>query len=153
MFELVLHQPEIPQNTGNLIRLCANTGCRLHLVRPLGFRIDDKQLRRAGLDYHELAMLRIHESYAHWRAEFPQARVWAFSTRGLRRHGEADFRGGDALLFGSESRGLPREVLEPLPPEQVLRIPMRAASRSLNLANAAAIAVYEAWRQNGYAGA
>lgn len=152
MFQLVLLAPEIPANTGNLIRLCANTGCRLHLVRPLGFAWDDRRLRRAGLDYHEWAEVQLHDDLAACRAALGEHRLYAFSTRGTQRHDSAAFRPGDALLFGSETRGLPATVLAELPAEQVLRLPMRPGSRSLNLANSAAVVVYEAWRQQGFAG-
>ncbi|MGB0954824.1 MAG: tRNA (cytidine(34)-2'-O)-methyltransferase [Panacagrimonas sp.] len=150
MFHIVLHEPQIPPNTGNLIRLAANTGCRLHLIRPLGFHADDRSLRRAGLDYHELACLQIHDDLDAWRETFPDARLWAFSTRAKRCYSDVRFGPGDALMFGSETSGLPADLLASLPPEQCLRIPMLADSRSLNLANSAAIAVYEAWRQNDF---
>ena len=152
MFHLVLHQPEIPPNTGNLIRLAANTGVTLHLVHPLGFYLRDKELQRAGLDYHEWSRVQEHIDFAALRLALPAARIWAFSTRAMRCYAEADFRPGDALLFGSESRGLPAELLGSIPELQRLRLPMQPGSRSLNLANAAAIAVYEAWRQNGFGG-
>jgi tRNA (cytidine/uridine-2'-O-)-methyltransferase len=151
MFDLVLHEPEIPPNTGNLIRLCANSGCRLHLIEPLGFRLEDRELRRAGLDYHEYASVRVHENFEAWRAAFPQTRLWAFSTRATRLYTEAGFQPGDALLFGCETRGLPQALLDSVPADQRLRLPMRPNNRSLNLSNAAAVAVYEAWRQNGFA--
>lgn len=153
MIHLALFQPEIPPNTGNIIRLCANTGATLHLVRPYGFQLDEASVRRAGLDYRELADLREHDSLDALRAALPQARCWAFSTRGTRGYAEADYAHGDLLLFGPETRGLPDAVLAALPPERRLRLPMRAGSRSLNLSNAAAVAVYEAWRQLGFAGA
>ena len=153
MFHVVLYQPEIPPNTGNIIRLCANTGSRLHLIRPLGFELDDARLRRAGLDYHEWAEVQVHEDIEAFRSAVQPARLHAFSTRGGSLHTEARFGPGDALLFGPETRGLPREVLDGLPPEQVLRLPMRPGNRSLNLSNAVAVAVYEAWRQQGFAGA
>ena len=152
MLGIVLYQPEIPPNTGNIIRLCANTGAQLHLVRPLGFSLDDAQLRRAGLDYHEYADLRVHDSLEQLRAELPQARWLAFSTRGRTRYDAMRYQPGDLLLFGPETRGLPQEVLEALPPEQRLYLPQRPGMRSLNLSNAAAVTVYEAWRQLGYAG-
>lgn len=152
MIHLVLHQPEIPPNTGNLIRLAANTGVALHLIHPLGFYLRDKDLQRAGLDYHEWARVQEHADYAAFRAALPEARVWAFSTRATRLYSEARFADGDALLFGSETRGLPQALLDSLPAEQCLRLPMLPGSRSLNLANAAAVAVYEAWRQQGFAG-
>ena len=153
MFEIVLYQPEIPPNTGNVIRLAANTGCRLHLVRPLGFDLEDKQMRRAGLDYHEYAEMQVHDDWATCCAALDGRRIWAFSTRGAGRFEAAAFAPGDALLFGPETRGLPAVLLDSLPPEQVLRLPMRAGQRSLNLSNTVAVAVYEAWRQQGYAGA
>jgi tRNA (cytidine/uridine-2'-O-)-methyltransferase len=153
MIHLALHQPEIPPNTGNLMRLCANTGAQLHLIRPLGFRLDDRELRRAGLDYREWAQVREHDSLDALRAALPQARLLAFSTRGRERYDRIRYADGDVLLFGAESRGLPEAVLAALPEAQRLYLPMCAGSRSLNLANAAAIAVYEAWRQLGFEGA
>ncbi|MEW5771280.1 MAG: tRNA (cytidine(34)-2'-O)-methyltransferase [Pseudomonadota bacterium] len=153
MFEIVLFQPEIPPNTGNVIRLSANTGCRLHLVKPLGFSLDDKQLRRAGLDYHEYAEVQVHEDWAALRAALPGRRFHAFSTRGTGTFAEARFAPGDVLVFGRETGGLPDAVLADIPAAQVLRLPMRPGQRSLNLSNAVAVVVYEGWRQNGYAGA
>jgi tRNA (cytidine/uridine-2'-O-)-methyltransferase len=152
MFHLILYQPEIPPNTGNIIRLCANAGASLHLIRPLGFELDDRQLRRAGLDYHEYAEVRVHESLQACLAALNHPRVLACSTRGTRRYTDVAYQPGDVLLFGPETRGLPAEVLEGLPPEQLLRIPMRSGNRSLNLSNAAAVVLYEGWRQNGFAG-
>jgi tRNA (cytidine/uridine-2'-O-)-methyltransferase len=152
MFHLVLFEPEIPPNTGNLIRLAANTGSELHLVKPLGFRLDRKSVRRAGLDYDELATVHVHENYAAARAALP-GRWFAIETGSTRRHVDAAFAAGDVLLFGSERRGLPPDVLADIDPANVVSLPMRAGNRSLNLANAAAIAVYEAWRQQGFAGA
>lgn len=152
MFNLVLFEPEIPPNTGNIIRLCANTGSALHLVRPLGFTLDDRRLRRAGLDYREFAELGVHDNYAEFLAAVQPPRVFAFTTRGQRPHTAPDYRPGDALLFGPETRGLPQALLDGLPAENRLRIPMRPDSRSLNLSNAAAIAVFEAWRQLDFAG-
>lgn len=188
MFEVVLHQPEIPPNTGNVIRLCANTGCRLHLIEPLGFQLDDSRLRRAGLDYHEYAGLEVHRDlsrclqfldtqtqYLDTQAPLPQkldtqnpprtdadARSWvsrlsarrlfAFSTRGRRRHDQVAWQPGDILLFGSETSGLPQALLDALPEDQRIRLPLRPHNRSLNLANAVAVAIYEAWRQQGFAG-
>lgn len=152
MFEVVLFEPEIPQNAGNIVRLCANTGARLHLVRPLGFRLEHRGLRRAGLDYHELASVAVHRD---WRAcldALGGARLFAVTTRGGTRHDQPAYRGGDAFVFGPESRGLPGEFLESLPPGRRLRIPMQAGSRSLNLANAVAVVLYEAWRQTGFEG-
>lgn len=152
MFHIVLFEPEIPPNTGNLIRLAANTGCELHLVKPLGFRLDRKSVRRAGLDYDELATVHVHENFAAARAALPG--TWfAIETGSPRRHVDARFSPGDVLLLGSERRGLPPEILVELGTERVISLPMRAGNRSLNLANAAAIAVYEAWRQQDFAGA
>lgn len=153
MLDLILFEPEIPPNTGNIIRLCANTGITLHLVGRLGFSLSDAKLRRAGLDYHEWASVRQHVSLADCLAALEQPRVFALSTRGQMHYTEARFRTGDALLFGPEKRGLPAEILTGLPDNQVLRIPMRPGSRSLNLSNAAAIIGYEAWRQLGFSGA
>jgi tRNA (cytidine/uridine-2'-O-)-methyltransferase len=155
MFNIVLVHPEIPPNTGNVIRLAANTGCTLHLVEPLGFSMDDKLLQRAGLDYHEYAPLKRHLS---WPALLDDARpdptrLFAFTTRASRSLADVAWRAGDWLVFGSESAGLPTPIREALPPEQRLRLPMRAGQRSLNLSNAVAVAVFEAWRQCGYAGA
>jgi tRNA (cytidine/uridine-2'-O-)-methyltransferase len=152
MFHVVVFEPEIPPNTGNLIRLSANTGSQLHLIEPLGFRLDRKSVRRAGLDYDELATVHVHKSFAAARAALP-GRWFAIETGGTRRHVDARFGAGDVLLFGSERRGLPPEVLADIAPENVLTLPMRAGNRSLNLSNAAAIAVYEAWRQQDFAGA
>jgi tRNA (cytidine/uridine-2'-O-)-methyltransferase len=152
MFHVVVFEPEIPPNTGNLIRLAANTGCELHLVKPLGFRLDRKSVRRAGLDYDELATVRVHDNFAAARAALP-GNWFAIETGAPRRHVDVKFSAGDVLLFGSERRGLPPEVLREIAPGNVVSLPMRAGNRSLNLANAAAIAVYEAWRQSGFAGA
>ena len=149
---VALYQPEIPPNTGNVIRLCANSGAALHLVRQLGFELDDTRLRRAGLDYHEFATLAVHDSLEALRAALPAARILAFSTRGRIRYDQARYRDGDLLLFGPETRGLPEAVLQELPPEQRLYIPQQPDRRSLNLSNAVAVAVYEAWRQLGFAG-
>jgi tRNA (cytidine/uridine-2'-O-)-methyltransferase len=148
--DVVLFQPEIPPNTGNIIRLCANTGARLHLVRPLGFRLDARAVRRAGLDYRELADVREYADLHACLAALGQPRWFAFTTRGARRHDEAEYADGDALVFGPETRGLPDEVLAACPAERHLRIPMLAGVRSLNLSNAVAVAVYEAWRQLGF---
>ena len=153
MLDVLLYQPEIAPNTGNIIRLCANTGARLHLVRPLGFELDDAKLRRAGLDYHEFAPMQVHDSLDAALAGRDPARVFAFTTRASQRFDAVTFREGDALLFGPESRGLPDDVLARLPDAQQLRLPMRPGQRSLNLSNAVAVAVFEAWRQRGYAGA
>lgn len=152
MIHVVLYQPEIPPNTGNVIRLCANTGATLHLIEPLGFAPDDAKLRRAGLDYGDWAQVRRYaDLHAFLRAVQP-ARLLAFSTRGQTLYTEIAYRDGDALLFGPETRGLPTELLASLPPEQRLCLPMVAASRSLNLANTVAIAVFEAWRQQNFSG-
>lgn len=154
MFNIVLVHPEIPPNTGNVIRLAANTGCRLHLVEPLGFSLEDKLLQRAGLDYHEYAELRVHRDWdALLAAERPDpARCFAFTTRGQRAFHDPAWQAGDWLVFGSESSGLHPEVRAAIPSTQWLRLPMRPAQRSLNLSNAVAVAVFEAWRQNGYLG-
>ncbi len=153
VFDVVLYEPEIPPNTGNIIRLCANTGARLHLIEPLGFRLEDRRLRRAGLDYHEWARVRVHPDLAVCLAALRPARVLAFTTKGRHVYSDIDYQAGDALLFGPETRGLPEPVLAGLPPECRLRIPMRARVRSLNLSNAVAVVVYEAWRQSGFPGA
>ncbi len=152
MFHVVLFQPEIPPNTGNVIRLCANTGSSLHLIQPLGFEMSDSKLRRAGLDYHEWASVAVHASLQSFAAAIMPSRIWALSTRGARCYSEVTFQSGDALLFGPETRGLPVEVLEDLGTERILRLPMLPQSRSLNLSNAVAVLVYEAWRQRGFAG-
>ena len=151
MFHVVLYQPEIPPNTGNVIRLCANTGCQLHLVHPLGFAMEDRLLRRAGLDYREWARVREHRNWEGFLADVAPAQIYAFSTRGRRLHTEPAYQPGDALVFGPETRGLPQALLDGLGPEHVLRLPMVAGSRSLNLSNAVAVAVFEAWRQRGFA--
>ena len=153
MLHIVLFQPEIPPNTGNIIRLCANTGYHLHLIEPLGFAWDDKRVRRAGLDYHEFADVRRYPDLASCLASLPQSRVFACTTKGKHYPSGCQFRAGDVLLFGPETRGLPMEVIESLPPEQRLRIPMQANSRSMNLSNAVAVFVYESWRQLGFPGA
>jgi tRNA (cytidine/uridine-2'-O-)-methyltransferase len=152
MFHLILFQPEIPPNTGNIIRLCANTGTRLHLIRPLGFELEDRQLRRAGLDYREYAEIRVHEDLPSCLAVLGGANVYALTTRGGRRYSDCQFKAGDVFLLGPETRGLPAEVLDSLPAETRLRIPLQPDNRSLNLSNAAAIVVYEAWRQLGFDG-
>ena len=152
VFDLILYQPEIPPNTGNIIRVCANTGTRLHLIRPLGFELDDKRLRRAGLDYHEFAAVTAHDSLEACIATLAERRVLALSTRGGRNYAEVDYRDDDVFLFGPETRGLPQATLDALPPEQRLRIPMRPDNRSLNLSNAVAVVLYEAWRQLDFAG-
>ena len=154
MFRIVLVAPEIPPNTGNVIRLAANTGCELHLIEPLGFSMDDKLLQRAGLDYHEYATVQRHRSWAAFGAQglVQPDRCFAFTTRGSRPFDSVAWLPGDALVFGSESSGLPAEVRESFLPDQRVRLPMRPGQRSLNLSNAVAVAVFEAWRQNGYAG-
>ncbi len=177
MFEVILHEPEIPPNTGNIIRLCANSGCRLHLIEPLGFTLDDARLRRAGLDYHEYAGVLVHTDLAVCLASLDTApdtqvshaldtqeprgdylgvqefrRVFAFSTRGARRHDQVRWRAGDAMLFGAETRGLPKDILTGVPEDQRVRLPMRPHNRSLNLSNAVAVAVFEAWRQLDFSG-
>ena len=152
MIEILLYQPEIPPNTGNVIRLCANTGARLHLIRPLGFDLDDRNLRRAGLDYHEYAALRVHDSLDAALATIAPPRLFALSTRNSQRYDRPRYAAGDAFLFGSESAGLPAAVLAGLPPEQRLRLPMRPHNRSLNLSNAVAVVAFEAWRQFGFDG-
>ena len=155
MFHIVLVEPEIPPNTGNIIRLAANTGCTLHLVQPLGFRMEDKLLRRASLDYHETSRVVQHASWdALWMHCRPETtRCFAFTTRGTRTMSTVAWQPGDWLVFGSETAGLKPEVRSRFAPEQQIRLPMRSGQRSLNLSNAVAIAVFEAWRQNGYAGA
>lgn len=153
MFHVILYQPEIPPNTGNIIRLCANTGCQLHLVKPLGFTLDDKHLLRAGLDYHEFANLRVHDTLPDCLSSFDPARVFALTTKGSRAFHQTDYKAGDAFLFGPESRGLPAEVLAQFKPEQRMRLPMLPDNRSLNLSNTVAVAVYEAWRQCRFEGA
>jgi len=152
MFHVILYEPEIPPNTGNIIRLCANTGCQLHLIEPLGFEMDDARLRRAGLDYHEFAAVKTHASFsAFLQAQKPE-RVFGLSTHGARSLYTCRFQPGDAFLFGPETRGLPAEVRATLGEERVLRIPLQPENRSLNLSNAAAVVVYEAWRQNEFDG-
>lgn len=153
MFHVILFEPQIPANTGNIIRLCANTGASLHLIRPLGFSLDDARLRRAGLDYHEYAAVRSHDSLEACLARLAPPRLFACSTRGRRPYSEVRYRPGDALLFGPETCGLPPSVLARCGEERVLRLPMRPDSRSLNLSNCVAVMVYEAWRQNGHPGA
>ena len=147
MLHVILFQPEIPPNTGNIIRLCANTGARLHLIEPLGFELDDVRLRRAGLDYHEFADIRRYSDLDACLCQFPGDRVFAFSARQGRRYDQVEFRDGDAFVFGPETRGLPASVLDAMAPEQRLTLPMRPGQRSLNLSNAVAVTVFEAWRQ------
>jgi tRNA (cytidine/uridine-2'-O-)-methyltransferase len=151
MLDIILLEPEIPPNTGNVIRLCANTGCRLHLVHPLGFSLDDASLRRAGLDYHELARVRDYPDLATCLRRLAPARLYAVETGASRRYSEVAYAPGDALLFGRETSGLPAQVTGALPADAVVSIPMRPGNRSLNLSNAVALVVYEAWRQNGFA--
>ena len=151
MFNVVLVNPQIPPNTGNVIRLCANSGCSLHLIEPLGFPIDHAKMRRAGLDYHEFATLRLHENWPSFLASEQPTRRFALSTQGRRRPSDCRFEPGDWLVFGSETAGLPAEVRDSFTIEQTLRLPMRPSNRSVNLSNAVAIVVYEAWRQNGFA--
>ena len=153
MFDVVLVHPEIPPNTGNVIRLCANTGARLHLVKPLGFALEDRQLKRAGLDYHEYATVRVHEDWKSCAAALDGARRFAFSRHATRRFDEVGYREGDVLVFGAETQGLPPAVVAQFPEASRLRLPMRPGNRSLNLSNAVAVVVFEAWRQCGYAGA
>lgn len=152
MFDIVLYQPEIPPNTGNIMRLCANTGCALHLIEPLGFSLEEKQLRRAGLDYREFAEVQLHPDLAGYITARKPAQILAFSTRGNMSYSEVSYAADAALVFGPETRGLPTDWLQSGIPEAVLRLPMRQQSRSLNLSNAVAVVVYEAWRQQGFAG-
>jgi tRNA (cytidine/uridine-2'-O-)-methyltransferase len=152
LFELILYEPEIPPNTGNIMRLCANAGVGLHLVEPLGFDLEERNLRRAGLDYREFARVRTHACLEDCLRTLAMPRVFAVSTRGTTRHDEPAYRAGDAFLLGPETRGLPAAVLEAVPEERRLRLPMRPGNRSLNLSNAAAVVVYEAWRQLGFEG-
>jgi tRNA (cytidine/uridine-2'-O-)-methyltransferase len=152
MFDVILYQPEIPPNTGNIMRLCANLGARLHLVEPLGFRLEDRLLRRAGLDYREWVEVRLHPDLAACQETLCDRRVFALSTRGQSYYAEPAYRSGDAFLFGPETRGLPQDLLASLPPERCLRIPMQPGNRSLNLSNAVAVVLFEAWRQLGFLG-
>ncbi len=152
MLDVLLYQPEIPPNTGNIMRLCANTGARLHLIEPLGFTLDDAKLRRAGLDYGDWSNVMVHPDLSAALASLASPRVWALTTKGTRSHADVRFSNGDALLFGSEARGLPTQVLEMFASDARIRIPMRPQSRSLNLSNAVSVVVYEAWRQFGYVG-
>lgn len=152
MFHIVLFEPEIPPNTGNIIRLCANSGAILHLIHPLGFSLDEKQLRRAGLDYQHMTHVHEHDNYAAFIEQVQPKNIYACSTKGQGRHTDAKFQADDALLFGPESRGLPDEILQSLPDQQILRVPMLADSRSLNLSNTVAIVLFEAWRQLDFAG-
>lgn len=152
MFDLVLYQPEIPPNTGNIIRLCANSGTKLHLVKPLGFALEDKQLIRAGLDYHEFASLVVHENWAACKQALGARRRFALTTKATRWHSDVQFEKGDVFVLGPETRGLPVEVLAEFNAENRLRLPMQPQVRSLNLSNAAAVMIYEAWRQVGFVG-
>lgn len=152
MFHVVLHQPEIPPNTGNIMRLCANTGVRLHLIEPLGFRLTDKELRRAGLDYRDWVDVQTHSSFEDFTAALAPERLLAFTTRGRRFYTDVSYRANDCLVFGAEAHGLPAAVLDRVPAEYRLRLPLRPGSRSLNLSNAVAVVVYEAWRQVGFQG-
>ena len=151
MFNLVIYQPEIPPNTGNIIRLCANTGTKLHLIEPLGFKLEDKRLIRAGLDYHEFAQIQIYTDYEHFLSSQKPARLFALSTKGTSCYAQHSYLPGDYFMLGPESRGLPKEILEGLPPSHVIKLPQLPHSRSLNLSNTAAIILYEALRQNEFA--
>lgn len=150
MFHIILYQPEIPPNTGNIIRLCANTGARLHLVGPLGFQLDNTRVKRAGLDYAEMTSVKQYVNWSAFKASCPDMRIWAFSTRGQRPYDQAEFKTGDGLLFGPETRGLPDSVLVETGSDYCLHLPMANTSRSLNLSNTVAIGLYEAWRQSGF---
>jgi tRNA (cytidine/uridine-2'-O-)-methyltransferase len=152
MFHVVLYQPEIPPNTGNIMRLCANCGCHLHLVEPLGFDLDHRKLRRAGLDYRDWASVKVHRSLDEFVELVKPLRIWAVSTRGRRWYSDVQYKPGDTFLFGPETRGLPAELLETTATRQAVRVPMVPASRSLNLSNAVAVLVFEAWRQMGFEG-
>lgn len=153
MFHIVLYEPEIPPNTGNILRLAANTGCQLHLVKPLGFRLTDRALKRSGLDYADIRDVAVHEDWEALCRQLPLEKMWAATTRASVPHSAVRYAPGDILLFGPETRGLPESLLGSLPAERSIRIPMVTGSRSLNLSNAAAVVVYEAWRQNGFKGA
>lgn len=153
MFDIVLYQPEIPPNTGNVIRLAANTGCRLHLVEPLGYSLDDKQLKRAGLDYHELTHMRVHRGWDECRAALAGRRMFALTTRGESNAFGVRYAQNDVFVFGRETAGLPESLLAEFPGEMRIRLPMRPGNRSLNLSNAVAVVAFEAWRQLGFAGA
>ena len=152
MFDIVLYEPEIPPNTGNAVRLAVNTGARLHLVKPLGFSISHKQLERAGMDYREFADVTVHDDWHTCQKYFAGRRLFAATTRATQRHDQPAYRENDVFVFGPESRGLPQPLIDALPAEQRIRLPMRTAARSLNLSNAVAVVVYEAWRQTGFAG-
>ena len=153
MFHVVLFEPEIPPNTGNIIRLCANSGAQLHLIKPLGFSPTDSKLKRAGLDYHDWASVHQHDNLNAFKETVNPPRLFALSTRGTRNYADVSYQPNDALLFGPETRGLPQTLLDALPKDRILRIPMQPHNRSLNLSNAVAIVLYEAWRQQGFAGA
>lgn len=152
MFTVVLYQPEIPPNTGNIIRLCANTGCSLHLVKPLGFPLDSSKMKRAGLDYHEFARLTVHENWEECMQALAGRRIFALTTKGTAHPDKAAFQAGDVFVFGPETRGLPAEILDTLPENQKIRFPMLPDNRSMNLSNTVAVTVFEAWRQQNYAG-
>ncbi|MFW5431643.1 MAG: tRNA (uridine(34)/cytosine(34)/5-carboxymethylaminomethyluridine(34)-2'-O)-methyltransferase TrmL [Methylophilaceae bacterium] len=153
MFHIVLFEPEIPPNTGNIIRLCANTGAQLHLVKPLGFTLEDKQLRRAGLDYHEFSTLKVYKNWAECKAALAGKRLFAITTKGSTRHSNIQYQAEDVFIFGPETRGLPEEIWNEFKPEHRVRLPMLPENRSLNLSNSAAILLYEAWRQLDFKGA
>jgi len=150
MLHIALYEPEIPPNTGNIIRLCANAGAQLHLIEPMGFELDDKRLRRAGLDYHEFSEMKVHADFQAFQSWLAERRLFACTTKATQNHNQASYQDEDVLLFGPESRGLPAEVLDQIAADQKIRIPMQANSRSLNLSNATAIILYEAWRQLDY---
>jgi tRNA (cytidine/uridine-2'-O-)-methyltransferase len=150
MFHIALFEPEIPPNTGNIIRLCANTGAALHLIEPLGFKLEDKQLKRAGLDYHEYANLHVHKNWADFKEKMMGKRMFALTTKGSQNYANVAFQQGDVFVFGPETRGLPEEIRNEFAPELRLRLPMLPESRSLNLSNSAAVLLYEAWRQIGF---
>jgi len=152
MFHIVLFEPEIPPNTGNIIRLCSNNGFQLHLIEPLGFDLSDKQLRRAGLDYHETASIKTHKNFHQYLASETPNRLFAISTKGQKNYCDISFQSGDSFIFGPETRGLPDEILSTIDCANILRLPMKPDSRSLNLSNTVAILSYEAWRQNGFEG-
>jgi tRNA (cytidine/uridine-2'-O-)-methyltransferase len=152
MFHIVLFEPEIPPNTGNIIRLCANTGAQLHLIKPLGFKLEDKQLKRAGLDYHEFSSLKVHENWAECKKALSGKRLFAITTKGSTCHSNVHYQADDVFVFGPETRGLPGEIRNEFTPEHRIRLPMLPASRSLNLSNSAAVLLYEAWRQIDFKG-
>lgn len=152
MFHIVLFEPEIPPNTGNIIRLCANTGAQLHVVEPLGFKLEDKQLKRAGLDYHEFSTLKVHQNWDACTTALAGKRLFAITTKGSTRHSKVQFQADDVFVFGPETRGLPDDIRNTFPPDRRLRLPMLAESRSLNLSNSAAVLLYEAWRQVDFKG-